>query len=354
MKACIVTVYNSENCGSYWQAAALQEYLTSCGCEVSFLRRNMKGASHTFPSLCKRIARGIKHGSFGRASGALKQYRMFDREIKVFPITEECGEEFDLCVLGSDTIWNMDQPYFVRERKDYWGARSHAKKTISYAASVANTGKEKIGRYPDAIECLNRLDAVSVRDLYTQSVIRELTDHPVELVCDPTLLQDKSFYIGKCPGKKTGRILFVYYFSEMPQELQAEVRRFAKEQGLQIVVMGSSMKGDVQEFIFSPSKFIEYYNAAEFVVTNTFHGTIFSIIFEKQAVFNSTGKQKVRDLLERFGVTGQDYADAENREGIFRTDGIDYQKARALAEEFRNESKAFLNRAITGGNNHVI
>ena len=84
-KACIITVYNSENCGSYWQAKALQEYLIENGYHVFFLKRNMSGSSHTIKGLIKSILKALYHRKTDLALRAIKQYKIFSTETNQLP-----------------------------------------------------------------------------------------------------------------------------------------------------------------------------------------------------------------------------------------------------------------------------
>ena len=89
MKVCIVTVYNSENCGSYWQAFALSSYLKRNGCEVSFMRRKIKGTSHSLVFVGRQTLKWILKGKIEKAKAQIQQYLTFDELIKKFKIVEE-------------------------------------------------------------------------------------------------------------------------------------------------------------------------------------------------------------------------------------------------------------------------
>ena len=348
MKACIVTVYNSENCGSYWQAYALKTFVESLGFQVLFLKRNLKGSSHSFKTVFRHFLREIKKRKIKSAFGKIKQYRTFNKDNKVFNTINDCDESFDVCILGSDTIWNLNSNYFAKERMTYWGKKSKAHITITYAASLANTSDEKIDKYPEVISYLDDLNAVSVRDQHTKDILSKYTDKKMNLVCDPTLLFDKTFYCQFCGDNHRGDFLFVYYFGRMPVYLEKHIKRFAKERKLRIVVMGDSMIGDEQIFAYSSYDFIECYCYAKYIVTNTFHGTIFSVIFEKNSLINSDGKKKVKDILDRFGLNQRDYSNGADLINDFELNDLDYSNVTCKALELRKNSIAYLKNAIVG------
>ena len=89
------------------------------------------------------------------------------------------------------------------------------------------------------------------------------------------------------------------------------------------------MKGDYKFDVFSPRVFISCFNKADYVVTNTFHGVMFTLIFEKQAVFNSCGKEKVKDVMNEYGLNYNDYS--ENMTINLINNNIDYNRVKNKA-----------------------
>jgi len=340
MKACIITVYNSENCGSFWQAKALEAYLISRGYDVYFLKRKMKYSSHSFSRLMKNVCTELLNTNVTAALTAIRQYIVFSSGARQFRTVKTCDESFNLCVLGSDTIWNLKSKYFVVNREAYFGGQSRAKKTISYAASIGNSNKSDIVKYPELQHYLNELDLITVRDIETQNTVESITNKSAKLVCDPTLLFDKDFYLDHVKPVFRTNSVFVYYFNKIPADLVDRIYAFARKNDLKIVVMGNSMKGDIN-YAYDPKVFIECFYEAQFVVTNTFHGTLFSLIFEKQAVFHSCGKKKVQDILSRFGLKHQDYDNVDDKDELFQCSRIDYKEVRRSLATFRQDSNVF-------------
>ena len=341
-RACIITVYNSENCGSFWQARALKEYLEEMGYEVLFLKRNMKGSSHSPSFLMKKIAYSIIQRHPEDVVPAIAQFRQFSKASTVFTETTSCDSSFDICILGSDTIWNLKDEYFVKERNVYWGACSGSRKVISYAASLGNADENEVKRFPELSKFLRRLDGISVRDNHTFDIIKKITEKNVELVCDPTLLYSKSFYSRFAGAPKDGKYIFVYYFGTMPKDLESAIVDHAEKNKLKIIVMGKSMRQCTCRDCFDPIVFLNRFLYADLVVSNTFHGTLFSVIFEKNAIFNSKGKKKIRDFVDRLGIGEHDYAVCTDVEGLFTNSIIDYGMVRQKTEEFKKESKRYL------------
>ena len=344
MRICITTVYNSENCGSYWQARILGEYLKSQGNDVVYLRRSKKGTSHGNKYLMLKVINAIKSLRFKSVVSIFKQYKIFEECGKEFSIIPAIDESIDVNVLGSDTIWNLMSSYFARNHKVFLGGDFIAKKTISYAASVANTDESTLDKYKvDAY--LQKIDCLSVRDYYSRQVLGSRTTKDIQVVCDPTMLFNKDFYRSLFPDNKNYTdMVFVYYFGKVPDQLQQYIYKYAEEKKKKICVMGDSMKGDIVYSVYSPQQFLKCFLYADFIVTNTFHGTIFSVNFEKQALFNSDNKKKVDDLLVRFDLCDHDYAKDKNEDLLYSE--IDYTKVNKRVDEFRNISKNYINDAL--------
>lgn len=146
--------------------------------------------------------------------------------------------------------------------------------------------------------------ALSVRDNRTQNVISEITQQEIELVCDPTLLVDRSVYDLIMSSKPNGRYLLLYIFEDtmLKQSFVEQIIRYATEHRLQIVSFGTNRKWCHCSVPYSPEKFVSYFKYAECVMTNTFHGTMFSIIYNKNFVALGEGKNKVIEAMNQYGV----------------------------------------------------
>ena len=121
MIVCIVTVYDSINCGSFWQAYALGNIIQSQGCKVVYWKRDKRGgaSSSTYFKVKKTIKYIIKYG----VNCGLKYYmslKKFKTLQKSFEIIDS-NQNADCFILGSDTIWNLDSHYFNLHYKTYWG-----------------------------------------------------------------------------------------------------------------------------------------------------------------------------------------------------------------------------------------
>lgn len=347
MKISIVTVFHSANCGSLMQATALQEVLRRRGCDVSFV-----STGNRFSSLSAwAVARGIVKAAMGprrsvlRAAKGILQTRAYVRNM--FAVDGDAGESADLVVIGSDTVWNVDAPYFCESQDLFWGLRWHPGKVRVYAASIANSTIEKLEALSYPAQQLAAIPYVSVRDDRTQRFAEGCRGVPVARVCDPTFLVEPEFYthfeeeIGGAP------FMLLYVFNE-PQGREAdELRCYADAAGLRIVSLGPCSPRFADEHIEATvGSFLGCFRAAKCVVTDTFHGSAFSMIYQKQFVSLDRGKAKVGGLLDDFGTS-------DRLVGSFSQQAMDaplnYGQINARIARLRVESMEYLDAMLGVG-----
>ena len=107
MNVCIVTVYNSENCGSFWQAYALGKYIEMMGHNVTYLKRSCIGTSHDIRKTIEFSVKATVKGRIGRVRRYIRTYRSFEKAIQNFPVREDIESDVDYVIYGSDTIWEL-------------------------------------------------------------------------------------------------------------------------------------------------------------------------------------------------------------------------------------------------------
>ncbi len=340
---CIVTVYNSENCGSFLQAWALSDVLEGMGYRAVFLKRGTKGTTHSFGEMAARVAKNTLCGRFSKAKMLKNRYRAFAKVQKRFTVISESeSHKVDHILIGSDTLWNFDIPYFAEHAKRFTGGMWQNVRKATYAVSAANTEPETVRALPGAVEDIRALHSVSVRDRHTAQLVESLTGDPPVLVCDPTMLVSADRFDTFCqapPGKK---FMAVYYFGHVPDDLAAWIRAYAEAHDLEIVAIGGlESPAWCRRVENEPETFITYMKHAEFVVTNTFHGTLFSALFEREFVSYTADKRKVMELLAQLGASDRLCADvAAVCETAARP--VDYQTVRAAVNAYRQISLDWL------------
>lgn len=350
MKIGIRTVFKTENCGSFFQAWALKEQLSSMENEVRF-----SDYQSNFDNLTKKLSSVFKccmRFRFKRAWSILKKSSDFKKCQKLLPI-EKHPNESDLYFLGSDTLWNFNDRFFDMNAPFFTGADLD-KPCFTYSISVASTSKADILKRTDIIRNIQKIQKVAVRDSHTESVLKEcyLAENTVRTV-DPTLLFDKQTYVERFGTKKISnrKTLVLYYFGSVSDELWTEIRKFARARELQIVYIGLHEKKFDLSVVASPENFVSAFASADYILTNTFHGCVFSAIFNKQFATDGIYKKKIEGLLGEFGLLDRGFSAPENLEKVFEAP-VDYERVNALIREKRAASVEYLRCCVSEVRDH--
>lgn len=350
MRICIVTVYDSINSGSFWQAKSLNMALEKMGHQVYFLKRagDKSGSSTSKSNQIKKylsllLRQGITKAALYRKR--LSEYRKSVNEFETVTV-DRAITDMDCFVLGSDTIWNLNSPYFLQHRSEYWGEPFLSKKVITYAGSAANTSTDRLKEYPELIECVRKWNSISVRDGRTKEMISSVTDKEVIEVCDPTLLLTSDQYPDTVRIKEDS-FVFLYLFEPLNAPQIEELCNFAKKDKMKIVQGAGDKRypGVDSMSINGPFQFISYMKRAEYVITDTFHGTIFSTVFEKNFVVIDRKKQKITDYLRKVQLSDR-IVKPEDSVVSLLSKIIDYSSARLRIKELREVGLHFLSSSM--------
>lgn len=208
----------------------------------------------------------------------------------VYPSVHSLNEanfDYDVLCIGSDQVWNYEKGYSLEPFFACFDKKGTKK--ISYGSSI---GLSKLS--PEAEEVfkkeLSGFASLSVREQQASELLKKLLNKDVDVVLDPTLILNSKEWLevaktDMCPKEK---YVLVYIVTIKPCNYVLDVaRKVAKERGLKIVricrdAYPEHSGSDVEEILTAgPSDFVGLFANAEFVVTNSFHGTVFSINFSK-------------------------------------------------------------------------
>lgn len=344
MKICVVTVYDSINSGSFWQAYALGQVLKMQGHNVYFYKRGKNGASSSLAIQAKTIIQLLFRLQIAEACNYIRMLRLFTKAKSNFAVidpTSTVYKEIDRFILGSDTIWNLNSEYFRRYRNIFWGDAFYGRKVISYGGSIANT---EASAFNDCCfhNSIKRWNAVSVRDEHTKDVFSNLINRTIHIVCDPTLLLTESYYKGICKPQ-TGNYIFLYIFKKLNINHDKQLREFADMNNLTII--SGTKKGistETDELVTNgPYNFMKYMLGAKYIVTDTYHGTVFSTNFNKQFIVINHKLMKINDFLSTVGLTSRIISENSSFMDTI-TSPINYSHTNKIIEEIRQNSIEFL------------
>lgn len=259
----------------------------------------------------------------------------------------------DTFVVGSDQVWNPighfgDDSYYLR-----FAPEGHR---IAYAPSIG------LSVVPDTAkawmrECLHAITHLSVRESKGAELIRELTGREAKVVVDPTLLLDAQDWGRIATTAKRAKGYVLCYALQSDRYAREHALRIANAHGLDLVVLPfhhADIHGTnadiIREFDVGPSEFVGLIRGASFVCTDSFHGTVFSVIFRKP--FHSYRRyeadaatfSRMADLLARLKLS--DRAVGIDSDLSVPPLALDYSDAAPALDAWRAESWSYLETAI--------
>lgn len=292
----VVTLCKAPNFGAFLQSFALKEVLEGYGYQVSFLdiydKPNRK-------KRLKSIFRGWKRRPLSIFFSARKffAFRSAEKRLEIIPRGDL--SQFTCVFIGSDEIWNVTNGSF-NTAPEFFGLDLGCLIKFSYAPSVGNSSVEDMRRHSYFMEGLRKLEMLSVRDGESYEVATKAAGcNDVTLVLDPTFLHDFSANEERFDVGYRYLLVYTYGFSE---EVVKEVKAYARQHNLKIVSAGFYHSWADKNVSSSPFEFLSLVKAAECVVTDTFHGSIFAMKYRKNFVSYGRHKKKVKYLLESLGL----------------------------------------------------
>lgn len=345
MNISIVTVYNSLNYGSFLQAYALKTYLESLGHNVSFLETKARNPlKQTIRSTIKKALKlDIKGARF-----QVKKYINFDKVIKEFKLcknNESSLNSQDIFIFGSDEIWNISREDF-RKYPIFMGVGIKNKRLISYAPSINTTKIEVINQNSYVKDALNRFDKISVRDNYSYTTLKNVIEKDMEIVLDPTFLIDKSVYLQTEHSVNNDEYILVYSYGHNMNEARVKrIKEFAKTKNLKLLSVGFDLEWCDECVSVSPFGFLSYIKNAKYIITDTFHGTVFSIIYNKNFVTYGENNTKIGEITNQFKINSRNIESNMKLEDILN-ENIDYQSVNEMIEIYKERSIKYINESI--------
>ena len=360
MKIGILTFHKARNYGAILQTYALQKKLRQFNSDTEIIDYNCPYFQDSYKIISfKNITVKSIVKQFLLYKSKKQKYSKFDKFIKnnirlskVKNIKkkdiEKYTKEYDKIIVGSDQVWNMsctngDLTYFLDFVTDN-------KRKNSYAASFGKrniTDKEK----KVASKYLSSFNAISVREKDGQEILDDLNIKNASVVVDPTLLIEKKEWDKICAERmvNTGYILeYKLYNSEKIKKI---AKKLAKEKKLKIIVLQSDLKKEIEgsKVIRNAGikEFISLIKYADYVITNSFHGTIFSLIYHKEFYISlikgeNAPNSRLENLLKEYNLTNRilDY-----NENNFNQE-IDYEEVDKKIVKNRDKSLDFLKKVI--------
>jgi len=272
---------------------------------------------------------------------------------------KQISSKYDAYIVGSDNIWLFIQvtdsipvhmkPYLL----DFVDSN---KLKIAYAPSMGEPNLPD-GKHDNIIHYLNSFDALSVRGLSTVRLIESLPNtNPVFNALDPTFLLSEANWDKDFPEITTSpeKLPYILIYSIYPRPSKEPIfifsKKLAKKLGLNIIHIGHYKKYGFSHYNdVSVTEFIRYIKNASVILTNSFHGTCFSIIFRKPFYSFMPGpihsKTRITDLLSLFQLSDRFVDSVELAEKVPLN--IDYHQVNTIIDYECSASKEWLLQALS-------
>lgn len=351
----IITRHAVVNYGSVLQALATEQFFRDLGYEAhtvdyiptqDTVRGRVDVFSHNFTkNPLKRIAyRMLKFPDEWWKERYFRRYRreMLHLTAPCHTLTALQSRDFGDSILcaGSDQLWGympdgeMDPAYFLD-----FGEAHNAR--FSYAASFGRTDFPEV-YYERAVPLLRRFSFLTVREKSAEELLRAHADLTAVTIPDPTLMLDRESWLHMAEGKIPKKPYVIVYRLRQNRELDAYAKRYARQHGCRVVRISSSVYDWLgygkKAILKTPREVLALFENAAGVITDSFHATALSVIFNRPFVDFLPPKTQVRitDLLDMLGL--QDRIWREQKDPM---DGIiDWERVNALLAEKRQQATA--------------
>ncbi len=263
---------------------------------------------------------------------------------------EEDVPKADVYLCGSDQIWNCKNKLNGRDDAFFLTFAPAKARKVAYAASIAMP-EIPINQKERYRKLISKFDAVSVREPSAIPMLTELGITNVQSVVDPVFLLERTDWdiIADASDFVPSEEYVLVYGYNRQKNVYKYARQLAKKLGVKVYTIGTAIEDytlDQDRYFWnvSPNTFVNLIRNAKAVVTNSFHGTVFSIVYNKPFHFftvRQTTNSRMLDLLDSFALS-----DRHVKDDSILNDEINYKKTNHLLREQKNHSLKFLYTAI--------
>lgn len=361
MKIGILTFHCAHNYGAVLQCYALQEYLKSCGHSVFVIDYRPSYFTQTrdyrkfSPLLFVTKNLSLLPKTFYEAikffNARIKKWNAFEKFIKdnlnlYSPGSQFNGKDFDVCIVGSDQVWNNRITGGVFD-KMYFGVDFKCA-VISYAASTISSGFTK-DEENTLKHLLSNFKAISVREQSLSDALNKIGFNNTPVVLDPTILA------GSIPLKRLvsqsiiNKPYVAVYMVRQDPKLIEYACKYCSVHKLQLLEIANSFNIERHQnkiYTAGIEDFVTIINNAELIITNSFHGTAVSILLQKQFIAirqNGPVDNRIEQILNDLKLTDR-FIQYDDTSSFGK---IDYTTVNQYIEIYRQKSIEYLSNALS-------
>lgn len=364
VKTATITWITYLNFGTFLQAYALQKIINSLGYENVILsdKSIIDSLTNTrkirlFLSRIKWFVLNLLRKPDCRIRESIESYELFKKQFlkidETWINTEELNERYDVFVCGSDQIWSPNVPFH-----SYYYIGFTNKKKIAYAPSLGSFDypQDKVSIIKPYLKSFSNL---SVREIQGERIIKEKFGLDCRTVIDPTLLLDRNDW-EKLAKRKEDHEYILCYFLTYNEVYLRFVRDFADRKGLELRLFITDIRyknyADKPLYV-GPQEFLNEIRNSNYFFTDSFHGSIFAIQFEKEFYtfkrFKDDAKNnqnsRIVNLFEMLGLMSRFLSEEETFK-VDLLDMIDYHTVKDMLSIERSMSLNYLKEALEVNN----
>ena len=362
MKIGILTFHWGTNYGGILQAYALQCFLRSSNFDAEIINYAPKTFRDNF-LLCfrSRSISSIKKNIFNflkeRKLRRFRNEQLFLSPVRIYDLSD-CTwlkNRYQTVIVGSDQVWN---PYSKFLRVYGLGFAAEEINTVAYAASigVSEIPENKKDYLKQNVKSVKH---ISCREYEGAEALSRLLDRNIPSVLDPTLLLDKDAWAAYASSENKKEKYVLCFFLGSLKYPRRIAMRIAKENRCKLYIIPGSPRdiltlGKIADGC-GPREFLNLFLNADFICTDSFHGTAFCLNFNKPFYSfcrrgfdeKTSYLSRIRDLLETVHL--QDRLIYPDSKVSFKIENVDFSVANKVLVEERKKSMAFLINALSDG-----
>ncbi len=332
MKIGIVTLQGLNNYGNRLQNYALQKFLQEeYNCDVVSLISKHDSLEN------KKKIKSERKLNFKNFNNENINIQIFNSSKELF----EIGKTLDLAVIGSDQIWC---PWVAKSANYVFAKFVDKEKRMSYAPSFGGS-KPPFFKRISFTKGIKEINFLSAREKSGQRIIKKLTNRDAEVVIDPTMLLDKEEWDNFAkPVDKKKKYLLTYFLGRVKKH-ENKILEIAQKYNYEIIRLNDKKYKEL--YSIDPQTFLGYIKNADFVCTDSFHGAVFSILFEKPFVvfdrddLHANQGTRLKTLLKTFKLEDRYIKTLTN--DLLK---IDFSLVSEKLEEEKQKSVKFLDKAL--------
>ncbi len=321
MKVGILSMQQIVNYGSFLQSHALKSIIERLGHEVEFIdivpgEQLPQYRLNRFHKLRLLLNRIMVRKPYQQLKYTYRLHKRFKTEFlrELGADKQNAQVHFDVVIIGSDEVFNIAQKTWFGFSPQLFGAELNTDKVITYAACFGATTIDIIGELglKDRLAGLLRnINSISVRDQNSKDVITELTGSIPFLHVDPVLAYDFKDEIKPIESRVPYMLIYTYPGRMNDENEIKAIRSYAKNNGLRIISNANYFDWVDEVITPHPFEVLSYFINASCVVTDTFHGSVMSIKFNKRflTIVRNSNCNKLSGLLSQFELNDRIVSD---------------------------------------------